>query len=83
MDKGTNGLEHIVEGLQSLMELIGLFITLQILVCLITMLLAIAIDGEENKWIGTGGGLAKFDGVIIGQFITLQILDCLITGFLQ
>ncbi|CUT05813.1 two-component regulator propeller domain-containing protein, partial [Candidatus Kryptobacter tengchongensis] len=25
--------------------------------------LAIAIDGQGNKWIGTGGGLAKFDGV--------------------
>jgi ligand-binding sensor domain-containing protein/surface antigen len=25
--------------------------------------LAIAIDGEGNKWIGTAGGLAKFDGV--------------------
>jgi ligand-binding sensor domain-containing protein len=24
--------------------------------------LAIAIDGQGNKWIGTGGGLAKFDG---------------------
>ena len=24
---------------------------------------AIAIDGQGNKWIGTGGGLAKFDGV--------------------
>jgi ligand-binding sensor domain-containing protein len=24
---------------------------------------AIAIDGQGNKWVGTGGGLAKFDGV--------------------
>jgi ligand-binding sensor domain-containing protein len=24
---------------------------------------AIAIDGQGNKWIGTGDGLAKFDGV--------------------
>jgi ligand-binding sensor domain-containing protein len=25
--------------------------------------LAIAVDGQENKWIGTQGGFAKFDGV--------------------
>jgi ligand-binding sensor domain-containing protein len=39
--------------------------------------LAIAIDGQGNKWIGTwwGGGLAKFDGTSIGLFITLQIPD--------
>jgi ligand-binding sensor domain-containing protein len=35
--RGTNGLELGLEGLQSLMELIGLFITLQILDCLITL----------------------------------------------
>jgi hypothetical protein len=63
MDKGINGLEQ-VEDLQSLMEQIGLFITLQILACLLILLDAIAIDGQGNKWIGTyGGGLAKFDGV--------------------
>jgi hypothetical protein len=53
-----------VEGLQSLMVLIGLFIKLQTLACLITdHVWAIAIDGQGNKWIGTYGGLAKFDGV--------------------
>jgi ligand-binding sensor domain-containing protein len=30
--------------------------------CLLTMFYAIAIDEQGNKWIGTSGGLAKFDG---------------------
>jgi ligand-binding sensor domain-containing protein len=63
MDRGTNGLELGVEGLRSLTVLIGLFITLQILDLPDNRVYAIAIDGQGNKWIGTRGGLVKFDGV--------------------
>jgi ligand-binding sensor domain-containing protein len=54
----------MVEGLQSLMELIGQFITHSNSGLPDNYVYAIAIDGQGNKWIGTnGGGLAKFDGV--------------------
>jgi ligand-binding sensor domain-containing protein len=69
--------------LQSLMELIGQFITTSNSRLPDNDVRAIAIDGQGNKWIGTYyGGLAKFDGVN-GLYITHQILACLITLFLQ
>jgi hypothetical protein len=82
---GTNGLEQVVEVLQSLMELIGLFITLQILACLITeMFYAIAVDRCLTNGLEQGAGVEEVLQSLmelIGLFITLQILDCLITMF--
>jgi hypothetical protein len=61
--QGNKWIGTLVEGLQSLMELIGLFITLQILDCLLTMLCnSHRWTREQMDW-NNGGGLAKFDGV--------------------
>jgi ligand-binding sensor domain-containing protein len=46
---------------EDLMELIGLFITHQILNCLSNWVYAIAIDASGNKWIGTEPGLERIN----------------------
>jgi hypothetical protein len=63
MDKETNGLERVEEGLLKFDGVNWTVYNTSNSGLPSNDVSAIAIDGQGNKWIGTGWGLAKFDGV--------------------